>query len=325
MKMTLFRRKYLLFILFLFLTGATFSQDFKVSAKLDTAAMLIGDQVKLNLHFSFPSNAMIRWPILPDTILGKIQVLSRSTIDTTFSADKKNITLGQRILLTSFDSGFYTIPPIRFFYRKAGDTAVLYQQTDMLLLNVHTIRVDTTKAFKPIKGPVHIPISFREMLPWILGGLLLIVLVFFLFYFFRKRSKSEPVFTLKPRVVLLPHEAALAELEKLRVQKLWQEGRTKEYHTILTDILRTYIEARFKRNAMESTTSEIIDELTGLPEIPRESLEKLRQILVLADLVKFAKSQPLPAEHESSLVSGVAFVRETIPALHEPKSDSNQK
>ena len=163
------------------------------------------------------------------------------------------------------------------------------------------------------------------MLPWILGGLLLIVLVFFLFYFFRKRSKSEPVFTLKPRVVLLPHEAALAELEKLRVQKLWQEGRTKEYHTILTDILRTYIEARFKRNAMESTTSEIIDELTGLPEIPRESLEKLRQILVLADLVKFAKSQPLPAEHESSLVSGVAFVRETIPALHEPKSDSNQK
>ena len=96
------------------------------------------------------------------------------------------------------------------------------------------------------------------------------------------------------------------------MQKLWQAGRVKEYHTQLTEILRTYIEDRFKRNALESTSSEIIDDLTGHPEITKEVLEKLRQLLVLADLVKFAKAMPLPAEHESCLDNGVEFVKATI-------------
>jgi len=323
--MTRLKHRYFICFLFLLLAGTSFSQEYKASAKLDTAAMLIGDQVKMHLSFSVPAKTEVRWPELPDTILGKIQVLNRSKIDTVYSADKKSLTLKQQLILTTFDSGFYTIPAIRFSYQKTGDTATLTELTDMLLLNVNSVKVDTTKAIKPIKGPMRIPISFREMLPWILGALLLILLVVFGIYYWKKRQKAEPVFTLRPRVILPPHEIALAELEKLRIQKLWQSGRSKEYHTLLTDILRKYIEDRFKRNAMESTTSEIIEDLHGLPEISKELLEKLRQLLVLADLVKFAKAQPLPAEHESCLDDGVVFVKQTIPVAHEPKTEPKQQ
>ena len=111
----------------------------------------------------------------------------------------------------------------------------------MLLLAVHTVKVDTTQAIKPIKGPLNVPITFKEVLPFILATLIVIGMIISLVWYLKKRKKQEPVFRLKPRVVLQPHEKALQELEKLRVKKLWQEGKIKEYHSELTEILRKYI------------------------------------------------------------------------------------
>lgn len=307
-------------LLFLATVLSSRAQEYKADAKLDTATMLIGDQVGLTLSFSFPENTMVRWPMIGDTILGNILVLNWSKIDTLHPAGQKTTTLSQKFLLTCFDSGFYTIPPVRFFYRTQSDTSTLTAQTGMILLNVHTVPVDTSQAIKPIKGPVNIPLTFREMLPWILGGLLLAALIFALVYYLRKRKKSEPVFVLKPKIVISPHEAALAALERLRMQKLWQTGRVKEFHTELTEILRRYIEERFGLPALERTTAEIVGDLETHGGTNPATREKLRRVLERADLVKFAKAQPLPAEHEASLDDGVAFIQETIPATeHKPE------
>jgi hypothetical protein len=278
---------YCLFILFYSIGCSGFAQSITASAKLDTNAMLIGDQVKLNLSFSYPSNTMVSWPKIGDTILQTIQVIRRSKIDSSLSVDKKTLTLHQNFLITCFDSGFYTIPPIRFFYRELPDTNIRFVQTETLLLSVHTLAVDTTKVIKPIKGPLSI-----------------------LFYF-KKRKKAEPVFKIRSEIKLLPHELALSELEKLRIKKLWQGGRTKEYHSELTDILRNYLENRFSIMALEMTSQDIIDSIRAQNTMHNESIGKLNHILAVADLVKFAKMQPLPAENEWSMENAVAFVHET--------------
>jgi hypothetical protein len=175
------------------------------------------------------------------------------------------------------------------------------------------VKVDTTQAIKPIIGPLKVPITFREMLPWILAALAVLLLIAGLIWYLNKRRKKQPVFVLKPKVVLSPKEAALREIEKLRMKKLWQAGRVKEYHSELTEILRKYIEGRFQVPALEQTSSEISESLSNQAGCPKQALDRLSHLLVLADMVKFAKVQPLPAENEKSLSEGIEFVHETTP------------
>ena len=94
-------------------------------------------------------------------------------------------------------------------------------------------------------------------------------------------------------------------------KKLWQNGRDKQYHTELTDILRQYIEQRFEVPAMEKTSDEILDELYELAETQKASLANLKQILSIADLVKFAKYQPLADENQLSFMNAKMFVEQT--------------
>ena len=298
-----------------FFTGhALFAQQVTVSAKLDTNAMMIGDHVSMTLKYTGPAKSQVIWPFLPDTILQNITVIGRGKVDTTFSSDHKSMTVSQQLNLTCYDSGFYTIPSIPFGYRILPDTARQVSSTPMLLLAVHTVKVDTTQSIKPIAGPLKVPITFREMIPWILLGLAAVLLILAGMWYYRKRKKKEPVFHLKPKVLLPAHELAFQELEKLRLKKLWQSGRVKEYHSELTDIIRRYIENRFHVPAMEQTSAEIMESLHDRPDCPREVLEKLSGTLVLADMVKFAKAQPVATEHEGSFNSGVEFIRATVAA-----------
>ncbi|MDD4603634.1 MAG: hypothetical protein PHF97_07490 [Bacteroidales bacterium] len=282
-----------------------------VSAKLDTNAMLIGDHVGITLKYTGPVKTQVMWPFLPDTILGSITVIGRGKVDTAFSADKKSMTLTQQLNFTCYDSGFYNIPPITFSYRNLPDTSLKTADGPVLLLAVHTMKVDTTQAIKGIKGPLSIPISFREMLPWILTGLALAAVIAIIIWYIRKRKKREPVFQLKPKVQLLPHEIALQEMEKLRVKKLWQQGKVKEFHSDLTEIIRVYIENYFQVPALEQTSAEIEESLINHIKCPKEALNKLDALLIRADMVKFAKGSPLPAENEKSLTEAIDFVYET--------------
>jgi len=310
-------------IALLLLTGKPlFPQDVRVTARLDTGAMLIGDHVGLKLQFNGPAGSQVLWPVFNDTILQNIIIIGRSKIDSSFSKNKKDLTLTQELNLTCFDTGVYTFPQIPFRYRLLPDTSVKTASTGLSMLMVHTVKVDTTNVIKPIKGPLKIPITFLEMLPYILLALALIALTLILIWYIQKRKKNEPLIQIRPKGKLQPHEKALRDLEKLRIRKLWQEGHIKEYHSELTDILRTYIEEGFGIPAMESTTFEIIEKLKQVNDFTEPVIEKVKQILQLADMVKFAKRIPLPQDNENALNSGIEFIRETtIPVNEKPRTE----
>ena len=287
-------------------------QDAAVKVKLDTNAMLIGDQVVMHISFEGPAGVKLNWPMVGDTILGSLQVIARSKIDSSFSVDKKRIGLAQKFKLTTFDSGNYQLPSLRIYYKVPRDTTQRFAESQPVLLAVHSVVVDTTQAIKPIKGPMKVRISFRELLPWIIGVWIVFVVLALIGFFIWKRKKHQPLFQFRPKVELLPHEIAMMELEKLRARKLWQQGKIKDYYTELTDILRIYIEKRFLVPALESTSSEIMDSLKDIPDIQPEIRSKLSGILVIADLVKFAKELPVGTTNEQSLEWGFDFVNNTI-------------
>jgi hypothetical protein len=306
------RWKYIITI-FMF-AGLTFNLQGQYSgatARLEKDNIQIGDQVKLELTVTVPARSLVEWPILLDTLTMNVEILRKSGLDTVTS-DKEQFTLKQELIITSFDSGSYVIPPIPFKYNQKGDTLTYFTETSPVNLDVQTIKTDHAKDIRPIKPPLKAPVTLRELLPWIGLAVLLFALAALVYYYIKRRKQKKPVVVSRLKTNIPPYEAAIEALESLRLKKLWQAGRVKEYYSELTDIVREYIELRFPVRALEMTTGEIEAALRQT-DVNSSAREKLHKTLILADLVKFAKEQPLPLENDQSLSQCVDFVRETRP------------
>ena len=294
---------------FLFFLGliAFSSQAQKVSVKIDTNAILIGEQIKVAIDFQFPSDQQGFFPILSDSLGPNMEVVAKSKIDT---LTKKGVTqYYQELKVTAFDSGYFVLPAFAFGFKNAGDSIIQSIVSDPYLISVFSVDADTTQPIKPLVGPLSEPYTLMEFLPWIIFILALGALLFAAFYFYRKKQK-RPLFGGKSEPKVPAHEKALDDLARLRLKKLWQAGKVKQYYTELTDILRLYIEDRFDVNAIEMTSHEIFEGLK-YHNINREVMQKLRSSLELADLVKFAKANPNPLENDTCLNYAVDFVNET--------------
>lgn len=289
------------YLLFIFTTPAL-SQNTRATATLDTTAIRIGEQVKLQLSVTHKGKN-IQWPAFGDTIVTGIEIIDRDQPART-TTEAGSVTDRQTLIITSFDSGFRVIPPILFIID--GDTA----ETEPLLLEVNTVQADTTQDIKDITGIMDEPFTWQEAMPYVYWGLGILAAGTLLIFLIKKLTKKKPVTEQKPKIVIPPHITALQSLEKLRAQKLWQEGKVKQYHSALTDIVRLYIEERFKVNALEQTTDEILASFRNVV-IDQGSKAKLKQLLTLADLVKFAKEEPLPQDNELSMANAFDFVNGT--------------
>lgn len=293
------------FILFSFFFTRCFSQP---SASTDTNKILIGQQFHLDLKIRFSAQHKVEFPAIGDTLTSQIEVVEKSPIDTVF--DKEDITqktLHQRLTLTSFDSGFFAIPP--FFFVVNSDTL----ETEPLLIEVQTIQVDSSQ-LADIKAPLEVQYSFLDWLKdnWklTLGIMAALAAISYLIYSLTKK-KPAPVVVEKKLVPKLPaHTIALQKLEKLKEKKLWQSDKVKQYHIELSEIIREYLENRFHISAMEQTTYEILQSLRTTP-LENGSSEKLRQLLTLSDLVKFAKEIPLATENEMCMSYAYEFIETT--------------
>ena len=295
--------------------GAVIGQYTGAVAIIEKDAIKIGDQVRMELNVTVPAGSRLQWPMLLDTLARNVEILRKSGIDTV-SSDKEQFTLKQEIIITSFDSGTYVIRPIIFKYNRAGDTVTFFTETRPVTLDVQTIQTDPAQDIKPIKPPLKAPVTFREMLPWIGVAMLILIIAGLVYYYLKRKKLQPPVVATRLKTTIPPYEAAIEALETLRMKKLWQSGRIKEYYSELTDIVREYIELRYPVRALEMTTSEINAALRQT-EVTATAREKLNQVLILADLVKFAKEQPMPVENEQSLNLCTEFVMETKPRKEE--------
>lgn len=312
--MKLQQLKYILIFLMV-LTGFTYeseAQDIQVSAKLDQDAIKLGDQTKLHLIVRQPAKAKVNFPQLTDTLTSKIQIIGPGKLDTVFDQpDRKQATVTQTYTITSFDAGSYNIPSFKF---GSKDSVLLSNDVNLL---VQMVKVDTTKAIYDIKQPFAVSYTFMDWLKdnwvWVLIGIIIMLAVIGIIYYLKKRPKTELVVP-EIKIYTPPHVEALNKLKELRDKKLWQQGEVKAYHSELSDIIREYLEKRYVIKTQEKTTDEIFASLKYL-DITEENKNMLRQILLLADLVKFAKEKPLPAENEQSMEKAVAFVSQTQQAI----------
>jgi len=295
-------------IITLFFGSGLSAQQTGAWSTLDSNAIMIGDQVKYEIGITVPSDMMVSWPLFVDTITSNIEIISSGNLDTTYS--DADISISQQFIITSFDSGYFEIPPTNFKFKHVDDSNYYVTFTGMLFLQVYVPEVDTAQAFKPLVGPMEEPYTLKELLPWILGGLAAIILIVLIIYYIVKRKKRQPIFKRKPKPVLPAHVVAISKLEELRLAKVWQAGHLKKYYSELTDIIREYLVNRYNFDAPEMTSYEIISKLHEF-EINAEAMNKMEGILNLSDMVKFAKAVPTALENDLGLSHSTDFVNET--------------
>lgn len=279
--------KRLIFILFLMHNIASA----QVIANLDTNNIIIGDQITFTLKGEIDKDSA--WPVFTDSI-GNLELLSVSVIDSTPS--EHGWSLKQDFILTQWDSGFYHIPSIRIGNKK----------TEAFVVTVNTITLEEDSEAKDIKGPIDVPITFSEILPYLLAAVIIGLLVYLLLRYL-KREKPIEIITPKLEVILPPFEVALTQLEKLKIKKKWQGGDIKGYYSDLSEIVRTYIEDGLHTPAMEMLTDDIIYRLKAR----KIQTEQLNVLLSTADMAKFAKAQPTSAENESVMKFAFEFIHQT--------------
>ncbi len=281
---------------------------------------MIGDQIVFTIHVEADENVNLQLPQLKDTLSRNIEVLFPLASDTSLTDGKRVV--DQRYMITSFDAGLQMVPPQPVVYTigDISDTALSMP----MMIQVFEPVVDTSQQIKPIKPPINTPVTFREVLPWIavgIVGLLLVVLIVILIRRFRQRQQDPEGFSLKP---LEPaHVIAFRELDKLKEEKVWELGKVKQYYTRLTQITRHYIERQYGIPAMESTTEEILHSFRKYSTEDILLDEILKELLELADLVKFAKEDPLPVNNQTNLNNAYLFVQKTYPLFY--NEDSEQK
>lgn len=299
-------------LLLLLLTGTTiYAQEEKVGARIDAAQIMVGDQTRLFVEAQHnPNTSKLQWAVLPDTFNG-LEIVEKGKIDTVRKGNL--VTYKQRLLITGFDSGMHVVP--RFIFTVLPGNGTPYTlQTDSFPILVQTLAVDTTQAFKGIKGIMQVKSTWLDYIWYIIGGVILIILIAVVTtYFIRNKKTAMPV--ILPQVPKeTPNEKATRLLNELEQQKLWENNQPKEYHTQLVDILRSYIEERFGVNVMELTSDEILHKVALNKEMTSHRM-LLSNIFYIADLAKFAKAQPTPQEHLSAMEYAKQFVVATKPVI----------
>ena len=295
-------------IFFLLFTGVQIqAQTTLIDVKIDEADLLIGEQTVLHLTITTDNGKFVFYPIPLDTLMAGVEVLALAKPDSSV-IDNNRLMIKQDILITSFDEALYLLPP--FIVIDEADT--IYSNQVALKVSTLEVNADTPEDFFDIKEIWKPPFVLADYYPIIFGILLALFMICVIGYIvqrLRNRKSALPEL-LKEELKIPPHELAIRELNEIKLQKLWQQGRNKDYYTQITDTLRRYIFRRFGINAMEMTSYEILDIITRENDA-RSVYDTLKKILQLADLVKFAKLHPLPDENDLSIAYSYLFVNQT--------------
>lgn len=287
------------------------SQTISARAFTDKSEYQVGDYINYTIEISHNHDLIVFKPALSEYAKDVDVIRTDEPIVEETQGAKKII---YRFIISKYDSADVTIPSIPILYHLGKDTTSLTVATNTVQFIVRTLPVNTTLEIKDVKPPIVIPMDLLTILLILITILLLILLGLYLYR--RNQKKKQKRVERKKVYIIPPHVKALTELRALEDKKLWQQGLIKEYHTGITEIIRRYFEDRFKILALESSTTEIMDQLTRVV-LPKEIYKTVNDFLNNADLVKFAKYKPLPAVNEEMMKQAVDIVENTVPVSFE--------
>lgn len=293
----------------LFIVSFAFSQDVTVSASIDSPSVAIGDWIRYSVEIKHPAGWNVVVPSHKDT-LGSFDIVQQDSV--VKSESNGIVRLQKKFVITKFDAGSHYIPPFEVQYRDAAGK-ILIARSNSIPVEVRGIEVDTTQAIRDVKPQLSLPITAEEIALYVAIVLALAAAGYGIYYYIRRRKKTGVVVQEeKPNIP--PHVMALLQLDELEAKGLWQKGEVKPFYSEATEIVRRYFELRYGILALEMTTGEVMEQLKKF-SLGNGIFTEIERFLSDADLVKFAKYQPVASENERVIPGARTIVETTKPAI----------
>ena len=309
-------QRLLTYILLLVVSISWGQNDASLSLVTDKNKVEIGDPILASIRFTYPSSydaAEIIFPQKDEStpISDTIDVWGAK--EPVIKLDEQNglITWQQDLTIAVFWGGNIQLGPFK---------AIMGQDTlwsNVVTLSIATPDVDVEEDFKGIKTIEKDPFTWWEQIKlfvktywiWIVSILVLIALAIALPYFIKKKKEQE----VKVPKIPLPIRL-MSQLEEVDKKQLWQNEKHKAYYSEVTDVIRKLLEHKFDIHAMEQTSDEILASLR-LSSISKPELNELSSLFELADMIKFAKSTPVPKENITAMKLAKSLVQREIDTL----------
>jgi hypothetical protein len=275
----------------------------QASISVNKTEALIGDQLKLTLQIYTPStHQWTNQDIVPGDTAGVVEVITTDSLQQTQDGDYTQYLKTWTIAV--FDTGLIRVQAMPVVLKSSVGEDTQYTNDIPLMIS----GVVDSLGLAPIKPIVREPAKLSDYLPYIIIAVILIILIIAGIIYSRRKPKTQKV--VEVRDLKPPHVIALEALDALEREKLWQQGLIKEYHSRMNHIMRTYLEQRYQIPALESTSTEIIYHLRKI-NLSDNLLQQIREVMMVEDLIKFAKAEPAIDIHAQYLEFARALILQT--------------
>ena len=302
------RRLVLVFVAVLVAAPAVLAgQDARATLEADVTEATVGDRIGVTIRVEHARDETVAWP---DSLsLAPFEVLEAAAVPARPEGDRAVSTVN--LAVAAFELGDLEIPSLELtVVDSAGSETVV--RTDPFVVGIVSVGLDEGGDIRDVKGPIGIPRNWLLLWPWLLAALAVAGAAY---WYARRRGRDGPEPAFEPEIPA--HEAALAALERLEASNLLERGQVKDFHISVSQILREYVEGRFRIDALEMTSGELIAAL-GTADLGDELIGETRRFLDACDLVKFAKRRPSEAESRGLIPVARRFVDETRPPEPRP-------
>ncbi len=287
------------------LCGTLSAQDIKVFADTDSSDYRIGDYINYKLEIRHGKDVEVIIPSIKDSVNNLTFIKENEPFKN--ELDKEIVEI-RNYVFSNYDSAAVTIPSYKIQYKGKGATELYSAKVNPVDIVIHSFKVNPQKGIIDIKKPVTVPIDWVFVLIIILIIIIVVLLIVYgIIYYRKKKAAREPE---RVTITLTPQKIAMDSLIKLEEKELWQNGMVKEYHSEITGVIRKYFQGRYQFAAMEMPSSEVLDNLKYINE-SEGIFDVTRDFLNNADMVKFAKFQPMPEINMEMMTQAKEIVEKT--------------
>jgi hypothetical protein len=287
-------------------TGPAEKSVISVESHVDRATITIGDRILYTLIVTTDPEVKLE-PLALGSNLGAFEVKDYKIYDPEKTKDGRTINKNE-YLITTFTTGEYVIPPITVNYTDPQSEKKQIKSEPLFILVKSVGASESDKEdIRGLKPPIDMRGTYWAYL-LILPVLAVLAAGGFLYY--RQRAKGLALPGIPEELRKPALEVALLELDRLRDSDLLKKKEIKRYFTVLSDIVRKYIQRRFEISALDRTTEEIRREIKRI-KLDQTLRELIFDLLFFCDLVKFAKYVPLAGEVEESMNQAYSIVNLT--------------
>jgi hypothetical protein len=264
-------------------TGAAIPVQAAVGIEPDTVR--IGDPFLVQIGIRAPLGATVAFPPAPDST-GAVQGLDPVRVET--RPDSGGVVQWGYYRVAAWNVGDQPIT-LGDVVVTIGGRSRRIPITGRRVFVASVLPADTAQRVPKPPRPLY---EFAAPMWWLWVGLAaLVVVLLLLWWWFQRRKGGRPI--------AVPDPFARAEREFARVEalRLVEAGERGRYVTLVVEVLRDYLAARYHTAPLSLTSTELLAALRDQRAVPND---RLMRVLNEADLIKFAR-RPVTAERAQEI------------------------